>query len=119
MRANFLDAIKQLLPSGTAWNITNNTNLRNLFSAIAVLPEELRIAIENVYMDYFADSTRELDRWEKVFSVIFTRSELEQRRNVLFLEQKLWRSVQIFFAAGFAGDFPGNYCRRKYTMRKS
>lgn len=87
MRANFLDAIKQLLPSGAAWDITNNTNLRKLFEAIAVLPEELRIEIENVYMDYFADSTRELDRWEKVFSVIFTRSELEQRRNVLFL---LW-----------------------------
>ena len=77
MRASFLDAIKHLLPSGPAWNITNKTDLRRLFEAIAVLPEELRTEIENVYMDYFADSTRELKKWEDVFTVIFTKAELE------------------------------------------
>ena len=54
MRASFLDAIKHLLPSGPAWNITNKTDLRRLFEAIAVLPEELRTEIENVYMDYLS-----------------------------------------------------------------
>ena len=51
MRASFLDAIKHLLPSGPAWNITNKTDLRRLFEAIAVLPEELRKEIENVYKE--------------------------------------------------------------------
>ena len=91
MRASFLDAIKHLLPSSPAWNITNKTDLRRLFEAIAVLPEALRTEIENVYMDYFADSTRELKKWEDVFTVIFTKAELEQRRKVLSL---LWSMNQ-------------------------
>lgn len=91
MRASFFDAIKLLLPSGPAWNITEQNNLRRLFEAIAVLPEKLREEVENVYMDYFADSTRELKRWEEVFTVIFTKAELEQRRKVLSL---LWSMNQ-------------------------
>ncbi len=87
MRADFLSAIKQLLPGGTAWDITNNTHLRKLFEAIAVLPEQLRTEIENVYMEYFPDSTNNIDKWEQVFSVVFPKAELEQRRNTLFL---LW-----------------------------
>ena len=108
MRASFLDAIKHLLPSGPAWNITNKTDLRRLFEAIAVLPEELRKEIENVYMDYFADSTREPKKWEDVFTVIFTKAELEQRRKVLSL---LWSMNQggqskDFLQSVLQGIFP-------------
>lgn len=87
MKASFFSAIKALLPTGSAWNLTQNKNLRKLFEAIAVLPEEIRTEIENVYMDYFPDSTRCPEKWEEVFTVIFTQAELEQRRKVLSL---LW-----------------------------
>ena len=72
MRADFFDAVKSLLPTSMTWNLTQQRNLRRLFEAIAVLPEDLRTEIEKVYMDFFPDSTRCIDRWEEVFTVIFT-----------------------------------------------
>ena len=108
MRANFFDAIKSLFPTGNAWYLKQNKNLRKLFEAIAVLPEEIRTEIENVYMDYFPDSTRCLERWEEVFTVIFTQAELEQRRNFLSL---LWSANQggqslYFIQSVLQGIFP-------------
>lgn len=87
MRADFFDAIKALLPTSAMWNLTQERNLRKLFKAIAVLPEDLRREMELVYMDYFPDSTRCLERWEEVFSVIFTQSDIGERRDFLKL---LW-----------------------------
>lgn len=79
----FIDAIKALLPSGQAWNITTEKNLRKLFEAIAVLPDSIRTEIENVYLDYFPETTRSPEKWEEVFLVIFTQEELSQRRTIL------------------------------------
>lgn len=87
MRADFFDAAKALLPTSAMWNLTQERNLRKLFEAIAVLPEDLRREMELVYMDYFPDSTRCLERWEEVFSVIFTQSDIGERRDFLKL---LW-----------------------------
>lgn len=87
MKPNFFDATKSLLPTGMMWNLTHDRNLRKLFEAIAVLPDDLRTELENVYMDYFPDTTRCVERWEEVFSVIFTQSDLAERREFLKL---LW-----------------------------
>ena len=87
MRADFFDAAKALLPTSAMWNLTQKRNLRKLFESIAVLPEDLRREMELVYMDYFPDSTRCLERWEEVFSVIFTQSDIGERRDFLKL---LW-----------------------------
>ena len=87
MRADFFDAAKALLPTSAMWNLTQERNLRKLFESIAVLPEDLRREMELVYMDYFPDSTRCLERWEEVFSVIFTQSDIGERRDFLKL---LW-----------------------------
>lgn len=88
MRASFFAAIKALLPSSRAWDITQAKNMRRLFAAIAVLPEDLRKEIEAVYLDYFPETTRSPEKWEQVFQVIFTQAELELRRSVL---QGLWQ----------------------------
>ena len=87
MRADFFDAAKALLPTSAMWNLTQERNLKKLFESIAVLPEDLRREMELVYMDYFPDSTRCLERWEEVFSVIFTQSDIGERRDFLKL---LW-----------------------------
>ena len=91
MRAKFIDAIKALLPKSPAFSIIHDTDLRKLFEGIAVLPEELRKEIELVYLDYFPETTRCPEKWEEVFTVIFTQAELEQRRSVLSL---LWSMNQ-------------------------
>lgn len=91
MKASFIDAIKNLLPRGAAFDITHETSLRKLFEAIAVLPEKIREEMENVYLDYFPDTTRSPEKWEEVFRVIFTADELNLRRKTLAL---LWSANQ-------------------------
>lgn len=83
MRHSFFDSIRLLFPSSTAWNITQQKNMRKLLAAIAVLPDDLRNEIEAVYMDYFPETTRSPEKWEQVFQVIFTQAELSLRRSVL------------------------------------
>ena len=84
MKHNFFDAIKALLPTGRAWDITQNTNMRRFFSAIAELGDALQKEIERVYLDYFPDTTRAPELWESVFRVVFQKDELFVRRQVLF-----------------------------------
>lgn len=86
---SFIDSVKALLPSGRAFDITQDKNMRRLFEAVAVLPDDIRDEIEKVYLDLFPDSTRSPEEWEKAFQVIFTQAELNQRRAVL---QALWAS---------------------------
>lgn len=112
MRSSFFNAIKSLLPSSQTWNLSQEKNMRKLFEAMAVLPEDLRQEIEGVYLDYFPETTRSPERWEKVFQVVFTQAELELRRAALaglwqmnngggaaiFLRQVLqevWPSLQL------------------------
>ena len=91
MRSKFLKAIKNLLPSSEEWNFQEGSNLKKLFAAIAVLPEDLRTEIEQVYLDYFPETTRCLDKWEEVFQIIFSQQELEQQRKVL---SSIWMTSQ-------------------------
>lgn len=112
MRNSFFLAIKSLLPSSIAWDLTQQKNMRRLFEAIAILPDDLRQEVEGVYLDYFPETTRSPEKWEQVFQVIFTQSELELRRSVLaglwqmnnsggaaiFLQkvlQEVWPSLQL------------------------
>ena len=112
MRTSFFSAIKALLPSSIAWDLTQQKNMRRLFEAIAILPDDLRQEVEGVYLDYFPETTRSPEKWEQVFQVIFTQSELELRRSVLtglwqmnnsggaaiFLQkvlQEVWPSLQL------------------------
>lgn len=83
MRTDFFSGIKALLPSSRVWDITQQKNMRKLFAAIAVLPEDLRKEAEGVYLDLFPETTRSPEKWEQVFQVIFTSAELELRRSVL------------------------------------
>ena len=86
---SFIDSIKALLPSGRAFDIIQDKNMRRLFEAVAVLPDEIRNEIEKVYLDMFPESTRSPEAWEKAFQVVFTQAELDQRRAVL---EALWAS---------------------------
>lgn len=112
MRNSFFSAIKAILPSSIAWDLTQQKNMRRLFEAIALLPDDLRQEVEGVYLDYFPETTRSPEKWEQVFQVIFTQSELELRRSVLtglwqmnnsggaaiFLQkvlQEVWPSLQL------------------------
>ena len=84
----FFDAIKLLFPRSRAFNLTIDSNKRKLIKAIAVLPENMRHEMEQVYFDMFPETSRCIDDWEKVFAVVFSSKELAKQRNVL---AALWR----------------------------
>jgi len=84
----FFDAIKLLFPRSRAFNFTINSNKRKLIKAIAVLPEDIRHEMEQVYFDMFPETSRCIEDWEKVFAVVFSSKELAKQRNVL---AALWR----------------------------
>lgn len=81
----FFRAIRALLPTGRAWDITQPTNLRRVFEAIVPLPDDIRRELEGVYSDYFPDTTRALEKWEEIFHVRFSASLFSdgERRIVL------------------------------------
>lgn len=84
----FFDAIKLLFPRSRAFNFTINSDKRKLIKAIAVLPEDIRHEMEQVYFDMFPETSRCIDDWEKVFAVVFSSKELEKQRSVI---AALWR----------------------------
>lgn len=84
----FFDAIKLLFPRSRAFNFTIDSDKRKLIKAIAVLPEDIRHEMEQVYFDMFPETSRCIEDWEKVFAVVFSSKELEKQRNVL---AALWR----------------------------
>lgn len=84
----FFDAIKLLFPRSRAFNFTIDSDKRKLIKAIAVLPEDIRHEMEQVYFDMFPETSRCIDDWGKVFAVVFSSKELEKQRNVL---AALWR----------------------------
>lgn len=86
--SNFLDAVKLLFPHSRAFNFTFDSNKRKLIKAVAVLPEDIRREMEQVYFDMFPETSRCVADWEKVFAVVFSSKELEKQRNVL---AALWR----------------------------
>ena len=86
--SNFFDAVKLLFPRSRAFNFTTDSNKRKLIKAIAVLPEDIRREMEQVYFDMFPETSRCVADWEKVFAVVFSSKELEKQRNVL---TALWR----------------------------
>lgn len=88
MSNNFFGAIKKLMPDSYRTSMHVDSNVRKLFEAIAVLPDDMRKELQGVYMDFFADVTRGLDDWERVFGVLFTLRELELRRKIL---AALWK----------------------------
>ena len=86
--SGFFDAIKLLFPRSRAFNLTIDSNKRKLIKAIAVLPEDIRHEMEQVYFDLFPETSRCIDDWEKVFAVVFSSKELAKQRSVI---AALWR----------------------------
>jgi hypothetical protein len=82
------DAIKNLFPRSRAFWLFTNNKKQKMIKSLAVMPENIRHEAELVYLDLFPDTTRFPDKWENVFSVLFTENELEKRRDIL---DSLWK----------------------------
>lgn len=63
----YLRMIKHLLPITQTWSLTIEKTLRDFFVGISRAPADARTFIDNVYLDFFPSTTRELETWEKQF----------------------------------------------------
>lgn len=86
--SRMFDVLKNLFPLSRAFRLYINNQKRKLIKGLSVLPEDIRHESELVYFDLFPDTTRFPDMWEDVFSVLFTKDELEKRRSIL---DSLWK----------------------------
>lgn len=86
---SFFNSLKLLLPSGKAFDITQETKVRKFIRGLSVLPEDVKRENELVYMDLFPESTRAMEEWEKQFSVLFADLQYgDTRRGIL---KALWQ----------------------------
>lgn len=93
----FFNALKLLFPRSRLFNFTFDDNKKKLLKAIAVLPEDLRNEMENVYFDLFSETSRSIDLWEKTFAVVFGSKELEKQRGVIAALWKVNKGGQSAF----------------------
>lgn len=76
----WLDVFKHLLPTGRAWRLTVDKNLRKFFEGLGGAPADAKDYIDDVYDDIGPDTTRELAAWEAQFGLPDTQLTVAQRR---------------------------------------
>jgi hypothetical protein len=84
----FFEAIKALFPFSRAFNLTYDSNKRNMMLAISELPIDIRKEIELAYYDLFPYSTRAIKKWSDIFAIVFGGKEVQKQRDII---QACWR----------------------------
>jgi hypothetical protein len=84
----YFETLKNLFPRSRIFFLFIENNLRKFIKGLSVLPEIIRHKAELVYCDIFPFTTRYPEKWEEIFAVNFTESELVKRRNIIDV---LWK----------------------------
>jgi hypothetical protein len=82
MSATFLRIFQHLLPTGQAWRTTVNKTLRRFFDGLSSAPADVVTFADNVYLDAFPATTRELAEWEAEFGLEPNPVEATRRLNL-------------------------------------
>ena len=122
----FFRQFQHLLPRARPWNLTIQKTLRSFFEGLANgAPVQHREHIDNIYLDVFPKTTRELAEWEKTFGLLGEGTEAE-RRDILDATwkaqggQDLVYIESVLHAAGFNNLFaydPTDDTSPPYTIR--
>ena len=83
-------SLRHLLPTGRAWRLTVEKNLRRFFEGVAAPAEEARGFADNVYRDIFPGDTRELPAWDRQFGLPDSGLSDADRRNRL---DAAWKAI--------------------------
>ena len=75
-----INMFKHLLPTGRAWAITVNKNLRKFFEALAPTIQSTKDYSDTVFQDIFPATTRFLSEWEAQFGLPNVRLNDADRR---------------------------------------
>lgn len=79
----FLRIFKHLLPNARAWRITVDKKLRQLFEGLSGVGPDVKTFFDEVWLDIFPETTRDLDEWEKQFGLRDTGITEQERRDRL------------------------------------
>jgi len=79
----FLRIFKHLLPNARAWRITVDKQLREFFQGLTGLGSDVKTYVDEVWLDIFPQTTRELDAWEQQWGLPSTTLTTQERRDRL------------------------------------
>jgi hypothetical protein len=79
----FLRIFKHLLPNARAWQLTINKRLREFFEGLTDLGNDSKTFFDEIWLDIFPETTRELDKWENQWGLSNTIVNEQDRRNRL------------------------------------
>lgn len=76
----FFRVYQHLLPRAIAWSTTKTTKtLRAFFEGLTGLPDAAKTYVDDVFLDLFPETTRELEAWEAQFGLVAEGTEDERR----------------------------------------
>lgn len=79
----FLRVFKHLLPNARAWRITVDKKLRQFFKGLSCVGSGVKTFLDDIWLDIFPGTTREIGVWEKQFGLRDTGITKQQRRDRL------------------------------------
>jgi len=80
----FLRIFKHLLPNARAWRLTVEKQLREFFDGLTIpLGDNTKLFFDNIWLDIFPETTREITAWEKQFGLRDTGINEQERRDRL------------------------------------
>lgn len=79
---NWLDIFKHLLPTGRAWRITTEKQLRQFFDGLTGLPDDVRNYFAGLFLDIFPTTTTALERWLDEFNLVSSGNDAVDRQNL-------------------------------------
>ena len=78
-----INIFKHLLPTGRAWSITADKNLRKFFDSLVSTVQDPRDFADKIFLDIFPLTTRFLSEWETQFGLSNVRLSDSARRSRL------------------------------------
>lgn len=79
----FLRIFKHLLPNARAWRVTVDKKLRQFFEGLSGVGSDVKTFFDEVWLDIFPQTTRELNNWEQQFGLRDTGITEQERRDRL------------------------------------
>lgn len=76
----FLNIFKHLLPNAKAWQITIDKKLRQFFEGLASGLDDFKIFFDEIWLDIFPSTTRQLDQWDAQFGLPANANLTDQDR---------------------------------------
>jgi len=80
--SNLFTTFKHLFPKALAWLMPWDGFLRKYIDGLSETPADIRDFADNVYLDMFPQTTRELELWEQQFNITAAGTDQQRRDNI-------------------------------------